>query len=37
MVSSMPRSLVKFAAREASVRTGPSSSTPTSAQVPQEM
>ena len=34
---STPRSFVKFAARLASVTTGPSSSTPTRPQVPHEM
>lgn len=37
MVPSMPRSLVKFASRLASVRTGCLSSTPTRDHVPEEM
>ena len=37
IVASTPPSLVKFASRAASVSTGPSSSTPTSDQVPEEM
>ena len=36
-VPSTPSSLVKLAARAASVVTGAASSTPTSDQVPQEM